>query len=202
MGFGEKIISIANIIYSQVTGGLIKRGNSRKAIVFACIFHAYKLSGKPQTHDKLIQIFSLTRKSGLAGLKFVNLNSPKESEIHTTYITPINLIEDIMNKFKATDEQKREVIELYTLISNKSSRLNRARPQSVAAGLTFYWICKKQKDISLKEFTKQANLSELTINKMSKEIGEILDINESAEDKTFLVKQRKQKLDKNIDVTV
>ena len=43
LGFSENIISKANKIYADVTQGKIFRGNTRKAIVFACIFHAYKL---------------------------------------------------------------------------------------------------------------------------------------------------------------
>ena len=174
MGFSDKIVSIANQIYIQVTKGQIFRGNSRKAIVFACIFHAYKLIGKPQTHENLIKIFDLNRKIGLKGLKHVNLNAPKDSNIHTTYITPVNLVEDIMDKFRATDDQKNEVINLYNKISNKSSKINRSRPQSVASGLTYYWIKTKGLDITLKEFAKKADLSELTINKIAKEIAEVL----------------------------
>lgn len=174
MGFGDKIVSSANQIYAQVTKGQIFRGNSRKSIVFACIFHAYKLSGKPQTHERLIKIFELSRKTGLKGLKHVNLNAPKESKIHTTYITPVNLVEDLMDKFSATTAQKEEVIGLYNNIKNKSSKLNRARPQSVSSGLIFYWICTKRIDINLKEFAKKADLSELTINKIAKEVAEVL----------------------------
>jgi transcription initiation factor TFIIIB Brf1 subunit/transcription initiation factor TFIIB len=174
MGFSEKIISEANKIYFQVTHGQIFRGNSRKAIVFACIFHAYKLSGKPQSHEKLITVFNLNRKTGLKGLKHVNLYAPKKSTIRTTYITPINLIEEIMEKFLATPEQKVEVINLYNQIKNKSSRLNRSRPQSVGAGLVYYWICSKKKDISIKQFTKKVDLSELTVNKIAKEISDVL----------------------------
>jgi transcription initiation factor TFIIIB Brf1 subunit/transcription initiation factor TFIIB len=174
MGFSEKIISEANKIYFQVTQGQIFRGNSRKAIVFACIFHAYKLSGKPQSHEKLITVFNLNRKTGLKGLKHVNLYAPKKSTIRTTYITPINLIEEIMEKFLATPEQKVEVINLYNQIKNKSSRLNRSRPQSVGAGLVYYWICSKKKDISIKQFTKKVDLSELTVNKIAKEISDVL----------------------------
>ena len=174
MGFSEKIISEANKIYFQVTQGQIFRGNSRKAIVFACIFHAYKLSGKPQSHEKLIHVFNLNRKTGLKGLKHVNLYAPKSSTIRTTYITPINLVEEIMEKFAATTEQKIEVVNLYNQIKNKSSRLNRSRPQSVGAGLVYYWICSKKKDITLKQFTKKVSLSELTINKIAKEISDVI----------------------------
>jgi len=33
---------------------------------------------KPQSHEKLINIFGLTKKCALSGLKFFNLNSPKK----------------------------------------------------------------------------------------------------------------------------
>ena len=175
LGFSESIISKANQIYTQVTQGKIFRGNSRKAIVFACVFHAFKMSGKPQSHERLIQIFNLNRKTGLRGLKYVNLYAPKDSKLRTTYITPINLVGEIMEKFSATKDQKDEVISLYEKIKNKSSRLNRSRPQSVASGLVFYWICMKRKDISLKDFAKKVILSELTVNKIAKEIAEVLE---------------------------
>lgn len=175
LGFSESIIAKANKIYAEVTQGKIFRGNSRKAIVFACVFHAYKMSGKPQSHERLIQIFNLNRKTGLRGLKYVNLSAPKQSKIRTTYITAKNLIEEIMEKFSATKDQTAEVMEIYEKIRNKSSRLNRSRPQSVASGLVYYWICMKGKEISVKDFAKKVILSELTINKIAKEIAEVLE---------------------------
>jgi transcription initiation factor TFIIIB Brf1 subunit/transcription initiation factor TFIIB len=176
MGFSDKIIYLANQLYIQVTKGQIFRGNSRKAIVFACIFHSFKIQGKPQSHEKLIKIFQLNKKTGLKGLKFVNLNAPKESLIHTTYITPINIIEDIMDKFEATRDQKNEVVDLYNKIKNKSSKINRSRPQSIASGLVYFWISFKNIDVSIKNFAKKADLSELTILKLAKEISDILGV--------------------------
>lgn len=175
MGFGDKIVYSANTIYSQVTRGQIYRGASRRAIIFACIFHAYKLSGKPKPHEELIRIFGLNKKTSLRGLKLVNICAPKDSKIHTTYITPATLITDVMDRFDATEIQKGEVTALYDRIKNKSSRLNRARPQSVASGITYYWICSKGVDITLKRFAEKVDLSELTISKIAKEISKVLD---------------------------
>jgi len=175
LGFSDKVVARANKIYAQVTKGKIFRGNSRRAIVFASIFHSFKLGGHPQSHERLIRIFNLNRKTGLRGLKYVNLYAPKDSKIRTTYISPINLVEEILEQFSATKEQKNEVIELYEKIKNKSSRLNRSRPQSVSSGLVFYWTCLKGKNISLKEFAKKVQLSELTISKIAKEISDVLD---------------------------
>jgi transcription initiation factor TFIIIB Brf1 subunit/transcription initiation factor TFIIB len=174
MGFSDTIIGKADELYAQVTKGQIYRGNSRKAIVFACIFHAYKLAGNHQTPETLIKLFGLDRKNGLKGLKIVNVNAPKDSQIHTSYITPEHLVNDIMDKFKASPAQKAEVIELYDKIKNKSSKLNRSRPQSVASALTYYWILNKNINISIKDFAKKADLSELTINKNTKEVALVL----------------------------
>ena len=174
MGFSETIVAMANDIYAQVTKGQIYRGDSRKAVVFACIYHAYKMAGKCQTPKNLMETFGLNKKSSLKGLKIVNVNAPKDSPLHTTALTAIHHIHDVMDKFSATQSQKNEVIDLYNKTKNRSSKLNRARPQSVAAALTYYWICKKNMDISLKKFAQKADLSELTINKNAKEVALVL----------------------------
>ena len=174
MGFSDKIVRTANQLYLQVTNGQIFRGNSRKSLIFAVIFHSFKIHKIPQTHEKLLSTFEISRKSALRGIKYVNLNTPKDSTIHTTYITPINLVEDIMDKFSASKSQKDEVIDIYNKIKNKSSKINRSRPQSVSSGLIYYWIQLKGIDITIKEFANKTELSELTILKIAKEIAEIL----------------------------
>jgi transcription initiation factor TFIIIB Brf1 subunit/transcription initiation factor TFIIB len=174
LGFSENIVNAADQLYNQVTNGSIYRGNSRKAIIFACIFHAYKLQGNHQVPEELIKLFGLDRKNGLKGLKIVNVNAPKDSPIHSTSITPIHIIRQIMLKFEATEEMIAEVSELYNKINNRSSKLNRSRPQSVAAALTYYWICSKNRQINIKDFSKKVELSELTISKNAKEIAKIL----------------------------
>ena len=174
MGFSATIISKANNIYSEVTKGQIFRGESRKAVVFACIYHAYKIDGNSQTPKNLMKTFGLNKKSSLKGLKIVSVNTPKDSPIHVMTLSTVHHIKDIMDKFSATIEQKKEVVELYLKTKNRSSKLNRARPQSVACALTYYWIRKNKMNITLKKFAQKADLSELTINKNAKEIALIL----------------------------
>lgn len=176
LGLSDKVIAHANKIYAQVTKNKIFRSNSRKAIVFACVFHAYKICGNPQTHEKLISIFGIGKKVGLQGLKHVSLNAPKNSNIRTTHITPVNLIGEVMEKFSCSKEQEQEVITIYNKIKNRSSKLNRSRPQTVAYGLVYYWIKLTGKNISLQEFCKQVSLSDITITKAVKEIESILDM--------------------------
>ena len=174
MNFSQSIVASANDLYMQCTKGQIYRGGSRKAVIFACVFHAYKLAGNHQTPDNLISMFQLSRKAGLKGLKIVNVNIPKDSGIHETVITSKHIFNDIMNKFLTTVEQKEQVYEVYDRIKNRSSKLNRARPQSVSAAVIFYWICRNKIDVSISDFASITQLSELTINKNMKEVEDVI----------------------------
>lgn len=175
MNLSERIIHIADDLYNQVSQG-IHRGKSRKGIIFACVFHAYKIDNNQQSCFNLLELFGLDRKTGLAGLKYFNINMPQNlKQLKSNYITPENIIIEIMDKFEASTKHKTDVIELYKKIKNKSSYINRSRPQSIASGLVRYYILIKKKDISMDDFKKKVKLSELTIENMVKEIAKILD---------------------------
>ena len=173
LGFSKRVINMANDLYRDVSKGNIYRGNCRRAIIFACVFHSYKSIGQPQTHEKLIKLFKLSRKSGLKGLKHVTLNS-NSPILRGGHITAKHLIRDIMGGFSATEEQMGEVIGIHEKIKNRSSNLNRARPNSIASGLIYFWIQKRKISITLKEFARKTSLSEITISKISREIHSIL----------------------------
>jgi transcription initiation factor TFIIIB Brf1 subunit/transcription initiation factor TFIIB len=173
MGFNEKVVATANKLYVEATNGTITRGNIRKSIVFACIFHSFKICNTPQSHEKLIHIFGLTRKAGLNGLKYVSMHAPKDSLIHTVHITAAHLIRDIMCKFSALPSHVEEVIFIYETVKNRDVRLHRARPQSTACGIIYFWICATNRKITLAEFASTVSLSELTIVKISKIVSSI-----------------------------
>ena len=182
LNLGEDVIYTANNIYTEVTKNKIFRAKSRKSIVFACVFNAYKKLGIPQTPESLFKLFNLKRKVALKGLKMVGMKMD-QSSIITKYITPDIIIKDILENFSTTQDQVQEVVDIYHKVHNKSSKLNRSRPKSVASGIVYFWICENSKHITLKEFSNIVNLSELTIQKISKEVERILE----------LIKQKKMK---------
>lgn len=177
MGFGERIVSIANETYLQVTDGNIFRGNSRKAIVFACIYYAYKAEDIHQDSDDLIKMFNIKRRVGIKGLKTVESKVPKDSLIRQKQTTPTHLVTGILKKFNATQEQINEVVNLYEQIKDKSSIINRARPQSTSAGLVYYFILKTNKNITLDYFISKVDLSKLTIKKIVQELDRLFETN-------------------------
>jgi len=167
----------ANQIYNEVTEGKTCRATNRQAIIFACVFHAYKIKGSPQSFDKLQKVFKLDPKNISRGMKKVGLKISeyiKRQKQLPSYVTPINLIPEIMSKFNAGDEHIQNVQKLYERIENRSSVLNRSKPQSVASSLIYYYIVETNRQINIEEFTEKVGLSELTINKINKEIKHIL----------------------------
>ncbi|XP_048582202.1 transcription initiation factor IIB-like [Nematostella vectensis] len=174
MGFSGVIVAKANEIYTQVTKGQIFRGDPRKAIVFACVYYAYKMSGKCQTPKTLMETFGLSRKSCLKGLKIFSINAPKDYLLHGTSPTVVDHIRDVMDRFSASPTQKGEVVQLYYRSKNRSSELNRARPQSFAVALTYYWVRLKGVNITLKKFSERTGVSELTISRKAREVATVL----------------------------
>ena len=181
-GFSSNIVHIANDLYIKVTNNKIYRGDSRKGIIFSCIFHAFKMAGTPQSFESLQTIFSLDRKVILKGMKHVSLYAPKNVEFRSKYITPVDIIDEIMTKLDAGKEHKNAVVDLYNTVKEKSntlteknSMINRSKPQSVAAGLVYYYIEKNNRNINIEDYIKLVKLSELTITKLVKEIEKIVE---------------------------
>ena len=173
-GINAKIVNTANEIYDVVTKQKIFRGNTRKGIIFACVYHAYIANNIPTSCEQLITVFEINQKIALKGLKFVNLNLPLNSDIRKNEIDTKHLISEIMKQFNANKVQISEILDLYNFIENKSSLLNRSRPQSVASGIVRYYIFKNNPDFSHEYFKQKVKLSDLTLSRIVKEIETIV----------------------------
>lgn len=170
MNFSDEVVAIADSIFKEVTQEGIKRANSRKSIVFACIFHAYKIMGEPQPRDKLLSIFNIQKTVGNNGLKFVNLHASRFSPIRTSYITTTDFIQNIMENLSATQDHINSVMELYEQLPNT---FHSSRPQTVAAGVIFFWMKREGIRVTIEEFSKLTCLSALTIEKLVKQIKKL-----------------------------
>ncbi len=169
----RNIIVEANDLYLLITEGKTRRGKFRKALIFACVFNAYKYQLNPQTPEELQEKFELTKKDISRGLCQFNLKMKKSRK--PTYISPINFIPCIMKKkFNSSDEHVEKVKKLYKKIECKSILLNRSNPQSTISGLIYYYCRLIGKDITCAKFSEIVKLSDLTIGKISRNISEIL----------------------------
>lgn len=177
MGFSKYIIDKSNSLFDEVTKGDIYRGNSRKAIVFACVFEAYKQSGNPKSLEFLQDKFRLQRKVISKGINHVGMNTSKKKKNISVSLSPVDLIEETMNKLEADEKQIKNTMEIYNSIKNRSSLLNRSKPRSISTGVIWFYCVYTKKSITIKELSTISNLSEATIEKIAKEIDRIFKSN-------------------------
>lgn len=176
MSFPETVVITADRIYKQVTKGDILRADSRKSFVLACVFYAYAEHSIPQSVEYLQSKFQLSKRLMSRGIKKVGMKYSKSAPDNSPrqYISPHHIISEMMCKLNASDAHISEVQNLYDRINNRSRLLNRSRPQSVASGLIYYYCRLSDRDMSLHDFSNVVNLSELTIQRVAKEICSIM----------------------------
>lgn len=174
--FPQNIIDTANQIFISVTKGGTFRGQYRLSLIFACIYNSYKQHRMTISIDKLKEKFNniITNKSISRGLRDVGIRLKDNGKLSTFHITPCDLVEEILMQFEANSNQISDVKQIYKKIENKSSILNRSRPQSVAAGIVYWYMCKNSKNITIEDFSKRVKLSTLTIMKLYTEISKLL----------------------------
>jgi transcription initiation factor TFIIIB Brf1 subunit/transcription initiation factor TFIIB len=168
------VINLADKLYAGVTKEDIKRGNLRKGIIFACVFHAYHKLNKPQTPDTLQKVFNISRKNISKGLTYFCLGNKERGK--TEYITAEHFIPKILEKLNIKQECLSECLQLYKSIENKSSLLNRSNPQSVSKGVVYYYLRKLDSKFDLKKYSEEIQLSEITITRICNTIDNLLAI--------------------------
>jgi transcription initiation factor TFIIIB Brf1 subunit/transcription initiation factor TFIIB len=174
-GLPNDVIEISNNLYTKVTKNKIRRSNLRKGIIYACVFHAYKLLGNPQTPETIQQMFKIPHTRIITkGVHYFYLKMPKEDIQNIDDITAEHFIPTLLNKFNVKEEHINNVLELYKKISDKGSLINTSNPQSISSGFVFYYLKKLNLDISASNFGKITGLSEITINRIVKQIDDII----------------------------
>ncbi|MDC3332966.1 hypothetical protein OAV62_01875 [bacterium] len=164
----------ANDIFHQVCDK-IRRAKLRKGIVFGCVFFAYKHGGNPQSCDSLVKKFNIPKKSAQEGLKFVNENLPHRSPLLSIHITEEDLMREFMFKINSTKEQCDEAIQMYKTIKGRSASIVKRKPQSIAAGMIYYYTLLKKRSLVIEDFVKQVNLSPLTVIQVAKECSRMFE---------------------------
>ena len=171
--FPEDIVTESCRLYDIITHGETKRGKYRQALLYASTYFAFKNKNMPQIPSDLGTKFKLQKKDQSKGLKQFQLHSPASFISSPSYE---NFIPEILKYFKCSQKHIDTVITLYRRVNKKSKLLQRSNPQSVIAGTIYYYFTIMiGGSITPIDFSRKVGLSYLTILKISKDIGLILE---------------------------
>lgn len=150
------------------------RGKGRKSIIASCLLHVYREKGDCRTFDDLINMFDLSKKSMFNGL---TLYYECFQNDRIKYVTPEDLIPGILDKFNFEKERYPIVLKLARSLKNTSRNLKTSKPKSVASSIVYFYLCmnpsyKKSLGITKASFASTVDLSDITITKYVKDIGE------------------------------
>lgn len=156
-------------------GSKVLRGQGRKAIVANCLFHAYQENGEYRTAIYIRNMFGLKQKNMSHGATKYYGAFPEDCVSH---ITPEKLLPWIMKLVGVDTSHYRRIVAITRYITAASKLVERSNPQSVAAAVIFFYLClhpayKAELGLTKSAFSKKANLSDITVTKLVREIASI-----------------------------
>lgn len=176
LDFPESIVKNANKKYQEIIKDDIYRSSNRKAIITACIYHAYIDENEHRTAEEISSQFGIKRKTMKEGFTKYYECFPSAS---TNYITPKQLVKRIMIKTHIEFPHLKKINKLCDFLDNKSVVLNRSTPQSVAAAIVYLYLSlnpeyKESLKLNKLKFSNIVGLSDITITKLGKEAQRII----------------------------
>lgn len=171
----DAIVAQVESKYEKVVGEDTVRGKGRKAIIAACLFHAYTEFGEYRTTDYVRNLFKLTKKQMSGGLTRYYRAFPEARTLHTR---PENLLRWILTLTGVNQDHYRKIVQISRYLENSSRLLKRSSPQSVASAIVYFYLClnpeyKSQLGLTKNRFAERALLSDITVTKLVKEAATI-----------------------------
>lgn len=176
LGFPQEIIERANTYYKEIIKNKIYRAKNRMSIVFACTYHAYADMKEPRVPRELAKQFKLDKKGVSNGLKtfshvFRNRDNKK-------YISPMDIVPKILSELHIDKEGQKTCIGdievIYNFVQSKSRSFNSSNPQSIGAGLVYYYLKMNNIPITRNDFSKVVHLTDITFTKIAADTHKIL----------------------------
>jgi transcription initiation factor TFIIIB Brf1 subunit/transcription initiation factor TFIIB len=173
----EMLMDMGEQKYKVVVNSEKVRGKDRDALVAVCLLFCLRKLGDKKTVDDMRRTFNVSRKKISCSLSKYYRHFPLD---RIGYLYPEDLIKRTLELQDVDLKYTFSIQKLCTIIKGKSKTLNRSTPQSIATTMTYLYL-KNRPDIpeeikDKKLFSKKAFISEITIDKILKEVCSLLGI--------------------------
>tara|TARA_Y100000817_G_scaffold309536_1_gene298826 strand:+ start:505 stop:1491 length:987 start_codon:yes stop_codon:yes gene_type:complete len=175
-GIPSKIINEAKSIYKIVSATKISRGTNRAGIIASCVYFACKECDVPRSSKEIADMFGITSNIMTKGVKkcqeIIHMDKKNKNRISKTKSTkPEDFINRFCNKLNIGENDTSDILQICN-ITVKNYIISENTPPSIASGCIYYFIKKKELDITKKNISDICKISEVTINKCCKIIEE------------------------------
>lgn len=173
-GIPNKIITEAKSIYKIVSTTKISRGTNRSGIIASCVYFACKECNVPRSSKEIAEMFTITPNTMTRGVKkcqeIIHMDKKNKNRLsRSKSIKPHDFINRFCNKLDMDEKEVEQILKICELIVNNNI-ISENTPPSIASGCIYYFIKKKEKNITKKQISTICKISEVTINKCCKVI--------------------------------
>lgn len=144
------------VLYNSLTDGKTKKMGKRRGAIYCCVISACKTRGIPFDKSVIQKNLGLTQKQVNSAVKQYDgfFGSGKVS------VTIQELLLPLFESIGIQSSCMGEVLEIYELCMKKSPLFNSSKPESIAAGLVYFYL-----KTQLKDFNQDALFNLLKIGK-------------------------------------
>ncbi len=178
-GLPKVIYETAQSYYLIISETKISRGSNRIGIIAACIYYACKECGVPRSTNELSSLFDIENKIMTKGCKnFTEIMRMSKHRNRTQCQESISL-HDFVYRFSHKLKIDIEDIKKIKLLSELCEKLNLTddnTPPSMAAGCIFLYLKTNNLPFDKKDISDVCKISEVTINKCSKKIESVKEV--------------------------
>lgn len=169
----EKTRELSIDIYRFVTNNMSTR-TMRKEILLACVHRASLICGESVSFDDLVEISGIKPCKLCRGINYVSDGIVKSSQYSTPFFqNDIMIINSLMRNI-GLEEQIPYIAEIVKIITKTSIIFNVSHYKSVVCGCIYFWLNINERNISLPNFSKEVNVSHMTIKKKHFEIKVVI----------------------------
>lgn len=160
-------------MYKVVVGINVFRNTFKRAILFACLHRASIICDEGMCFDDIMDLMNLKTHEASKGVNYVTTHIDKKSIYTIPLFTDEMSISAIISSLGVNIDPN-IVKQLFNIIKHRSDILNNSHYKSVVCGCIFFWIQMNNIPITIKQFIKKINMTELTIVKKYTAISAVI----------------------------
>lgn len=168
LNLSPEIVEMTNKYFIMACNQRIHRGNYRKAIICASLFHVLMLKKCPQSYDTVIRWFGLTNHFANKGFNLVKLKIPELCYLRESYSDTADMIFKHIGLER--DETFLKFINRPDIMAFIRTKINRRMYMIVAAFVFIYIRRQYNPSIVLGDFCTKLQLSSTVVERILKSI--------------------------------
>jgi len=191
----DEVKDLANQYYMERVGDQTFRSDVRQEMKFICIFDAYRALKIEKDPQQVATLLGLKRKGmsrGILRSSLLLLNKERKegnkgkqdkvnTEADTTALATLALVPDFLdaNQINYDQSHLEDIERIYHFAKDRSSLLNRSKPQSIASALVYFYMRHKfEVKPNKSDFAKKCSVSPMTVSKIDQELEVLLNSEE------------------------